>query len=71
MTFAERMTLYDSKFRKKDLARSMIISTELVAQKLPVFAVLKQNLDCHMLGDNRAMETAVIPWLIRQDMDFY
>jgi len=71
MIFAVGMILYDSQFRKKDLARSMVISTEMVAQSYQLFAVLKKNFDCHMLGDNRAMETAVEPWVMGQDMDFY
>ena len=35
MIFAEAMSLYDSQFRKKDLAPSVIISTEFVSQMLP------------------------------------
>jgi hypothetical protein len=35
MIFTEGRGFYDSQFRNKDLAPSVIISTEIVAQKLP------------------------------------
>jgi uncharacterized protein YlaN (UPF0358 family) len=71
MIFTERRILYDSQSRKKNLAPSVIISTEFVARKLPSVSSAEANLDCQMFGVDSKMETAVTPWLIRQDMDFY